>query len=252
MLLKLTSLVFKSKSDTIGAMKSVLKIHQVQSQVVNALLFKPFARFNELNVGKMPTDHFNFHLQALVESGLVYKTSDGKYALTTTGKEFAGRMDTDKAVLEKQAKISVVVYCSRVERAVKKYLLQERLKQPYYGYFGPPGGKIRWGETAEEAARREFLEETGLKVSVTPLRIKHKMDYSPDGMLMEDKYFVVFRAEIISGRLIKNFQGGRNGWFTRDEIAKLPKVFDDFDRTMAGAEQGELTFTESKFTVSGF
>jgi len=188
-------------------MKTVLEIHPIQAKVVNELMFRTKRRFSELNTAHLPTDHFNFHLQALVVSGLVFKDAAGWYSLTTVGKEFAGRMDDVSEKIEKQAKFSVVIRCAMKDKGVKKHLLQERLKQPYYGYVGPPSGKVRWGETAEDAAKREFK---------------------------------------------KTFTGGRNGWYTLEEIALLPKVFDDFDRTMAAADQTALTFTENKYTVAGF
>lgn len=233
-------------------MQSALKIHPTQAKIVNTLLFKIHLPFNKLNTESIPSDKFNFHLKALVHSGLAYKADNSEYYLTTHGKEFAGRFDTDKAILEKQAKICVVIYCSQVEQGITKYLLQQRLKQPYYGYYGPPGGKVRWGETTSEAAIREMAEETGLEVTVTTMCIKHKMDYLADGTLAEDKYFIVFRAQIVGGKFVTDIPGGRNAWFTKSEIIHLSPVFDDFDRTMAAVHQKTLTFAEHKYTVSGF
>lgn len=46
----------------------------------------------------------------------------------------------------------------------RRFLLQKRVKEgdPYEGFWELPGGKMRLGETAESALRRELLEETGL------------------------------------------------------------------------------------------
>jgi ADP-ribose pyrophosphatase YjhB (NUDIX family) len=48
-------------------------------------------------------------------------------------------------------------------------LLIRRGKEPSLGKWSIPGGSIEWGETVEEATRREVLEETGLVVEVGEL-----------------------------------------------------------------------------------
>ena len=48
-----------------------------------------------------------------------------------------------------------------------RYLIGRRPKGvPLAGYWEFPGGKVQAGETAEQAAVRECLEETGLEVAV--------------------------------------------------------------------------------------
>src|SRR3974390_1710373 len=44
-------------------------------------------------------------------------------------------------------------------------LLVQRGKGAYRGFWSLPGGAIELGETAEAAARRELMEETGLLAS---------------------------------------------------------------------------------------
>ena len=46
----------------------------------------------------------------------------------------------------------------------KEVLLVQRNKEPNKGHWSIPGGRQMLGETAAEAAQRELLEETGVKV----------------------------------------------------------------------------------------
>ena len=50
-------------------------------------------------------------------------------------------------------------------------LLLRRLQPPFAGYWTAPGGKVRPGETPDEAVRREVREETGLTIAMPRLRL---------------------------------------------------------------------------------
>lgn len=54
-----------------------------------------------------------------------------------------------------------------------KFLLAERNKENYNGYWIIPGGGVKFGETIEQAAIREIKEETNLDVNIVKL-IGHK------------------------------------------------------------------------------
>lgn len=227
-----------------------LKIHLIQANILKILLFEPKARFSKLNVLNLPTDHFNFHIKRLVELKLIEKTDKNSYSLTIEGKEFANRFDTEKRVIEKQAKLSVVIVGAKKEKGSVKYLVQQRLKQPYFGFVGFVSGKIKWGETFLEAGTREFKEETGLEAKLLLHGIEHKMDYSKkENNLLEDKCFFIFLASSAKGDFIERFEGGKNLWLTKKEILRLPNLFGDVAKILKIIGKNKFAFFEKKYAV---
>lgn len=222
--------------------------------ILRVLMFQPEAKFSELNTGNISTDHFNFHVKELLTLGFIEKTADNLYRLTPKGKEFANRFDNDQRqpVLERQAKIGVLVVCVKKEGDAEKYLMQQRLKQPYYGFYGMVTGKVKWGETVAETAARELKEETGLTAEMEFKGVEHKMDYSPQSEMLEDKYFYIFKGTKAAGNLIERFEGGRNVWLTKEEIIKLPDLFPDVEEILEIINQKKMTFTEKKFTTEKY
>jgi len=228
-------------------------LHPAQARILRELLFHPEARYSDMNRTGLGSDHFNFHVKQLLEAGLIEKTPGKAYALTTPGKEFANRLDTDEVVIERQPKIAVLIIPVRERNGAKEYLVQRRLKQPYFGYHGFMTGKIRWGSTVEETAARELLEETGLTAGEFRIRgIKHKMDYDAEGKLLEDKIFFIIMARGCSDTLTPQFEGGENRWCSTEEIATLSPVFDGVQESIDIAEDAAFSFVEKKYTVSGY
>lgn len=227
-----------------------VKIHDVQTCILRELLFKPDEGFAKLqkNTG-LDSDHFKFHIARLVELGYVEKHKPGKYRLTQSGKEHANKLDTDTNTIERQPKISVIItgWRTRVDTKELEFLVQERLKNPYFGYWARIGGKIRWGEEILEASARELKEETGLEADLEYKGLYHKMDYRSDSKeILEDKFFLLIKATNFQGQLIENFEGGRNAWMTSEEINSQPKVFQGMRETYEYCSGEGFSFNEHK------
>lgn len=204
-------------------MSHEVTIHETQTKILRELLFHTEAGFAELQKPTgLDSDHFKFHISRLVELGYVAKQVSGKYSLTIKGKEHANKLDTDTHTVEKQPKLSVGLI---IENDKGEFITQQRLKQPYFGFWGRPTGKIRWGETFIEAAARELEEETGLTADLTVAGFYHKTDYKKDGTLLEDKLFCIVYGTNPKGKLIVDDEGHHNEWMTLEEMAKKDKVF---------------------------
>jgi ADP-ribose pyrophosphatase YjhB (NUDIX family)/predicted transcriptional regulator len=200
-------------------------LHPAHVAILRVLLFSPNARFAALQkASELTSDHFTFYLRQLVDEEFISKNDEGAYHLTFKGKEFANRFDTDARMVERQPKVAV---CLMIRRKDGKQIVQQRLKQPFYGYWGRPTGKIRWGETIIDAAARELEEETGLQADLSFESIYHKMDFNEaTGEMLEDKIFFVVAGNDPRGELIEEFEGGRNAWMTQEEYAAQELSFE--------------------------
>lgn len=229
-------------------------LHQIQMLILRKLLFKPNSRFSELNIKGLSNDHFSYHVNTLVDLGLVKKGENG-YSLTSTGKEFANRMDTDQAQMEKQPKVAVMVIAYKYIRGTKYLLMQERTKEPFYGYKGFITGKMRFGEKIQESARRELKEETGLDCNdITLKTIYHDhVITTENGKLMEDKIFFVTVAKNPTGELM-NTESGNHSWVSEKEYWETEKKYYNEDNIYESAKKrrGALDICENTYAVQEF
>lgn len=230
-----------------------IDIHSAQTTILRELLFHPQAKFADMQKATgLESDHFKFHIAKLIELGYVDKTERGTYRLSIQGKEHANKLDTDTNTIERQPKISVLIIAWRIREGSDEaeYLVQQRLKNPYFGYWGRLGGKITWGETVLEAAARELKEETGLTAQLEFKGLYHKMDYRVDNdEMLEDKFFLLVAATgPFEGKLMVDFEGGKNAWLTDSEIDAQDKVFQGMRESYGFVSQSHVTFNEEKLT----
>ena len=114
--------------------------------------------------------------------------------------------------------VGVVIIDSR-----NRLLMVQRGQGAGVGLWAVPGGKVRWGETWREAARREALEETGLEVKIGPVAwVGEAVD---PGQTPEWHFALVdFFAEVVGGELRAGDDAAKARWVPLNQIAEYPLV----------------------------
>lgn len=222
--------------------------------MVKKLVTKPKLRFNELLIEELESEHMNYHLKKLIDFGFVEKKK-GEYILTDSGKDYSNLMDSETDQIEKQPKTSVIIRGVRKNiKGQTEFLMTRRLRQPYLGKVGAPTGKVRFGETFQQAAERELYEETGLKAKAYYVQeIYHKLRNRPNGTWVQDVVFYIFIAKYFSGKMIKKTHVQENFWATKEEIFNSGKYdpYDDLNLDFPLIPK-VLKFTENIGLASGF
>jgi 8-oxo-dGTP diphosphatase len=109
-----------------------------------------------------------------------------------------------------------------------KLLLIRRGKEPFKGEWATPGGRIEDWETAEECARREMREETGLRVEVVRLTgLYSDPRRDPRGIIA-----AAFLVRRTGGQLKAGDDADEARWF---ELGKLPKLCTDHGKIVSDA-----------------
>ena len=101
-----------------------------------------------------------------------------------------------------------------------KFLLGERNKENYNGYWVIPGGGVNWGETLKDAGAREIKEETGLDVEITKL-IGWKEIMNLPGNYHTVVFFHLARLRDQKAELKPGDDLSKAGFFSIEEIKKM-------------------------------
>ncbi|HMK53489.1 MAG TPA: NUDIX hydrolase [Methanobacteriaceae archaeon] len=102
-------------------------------------------------------------------------------------------------------------------------VLIKRKNDPYRGFWALPGGFVDYGETVEEAALRETLEETGLLVKLNGiLGVYSDPNRDPRGHTVS----VCFIAQPDRGKLSPSTDALEASYFKFDETMSMELAFD--------------------------
>lgn len=100
-------------------------------------------------------------------------------------------------------------------------VLVRRGKGHYRDLWSLPGGAQEWGETIEQAARRELLEETSLKADVLQFCGFIEPILRTDGEVEAHYLLAVFACTGFSGTLRAGDDAAAAQWISRAEMAGL-------------------------------
>ncbi len=108
-------------------------------------------------------------------------------------------------------------------RKNSKILLIKRLKKPFLDYYALPGGFVDYGESVENAVKRETLEETSLEI--VPLDILGVYSH-PSRDPRRHTISIVFMSKILDGIPKASDDAKDIKWINIQDLNKIKIAFD--------------------------
>jgi ADP-ribose pyrophosphatase len=101
-------------------------------------------------------------------------------------------------------------------------LLVKRKNPPCENEWAIPGGKVRLGETLQQAAEREIQEETGITIKAgSPVFSFDLIEHNSNGEISFHYVIIDLEGTYISGEPIANDDALEVCWSSKDSIQNL-------------------------------
>ena len=104
-----------------------------------------------------------------------------------------------------------------------RVLMVKRGRPPAQGQWAIPGGNVELGETLQDAAQREILEETGITiVAHEPIYTFDTIVHDTNGMVQFHYVIVDLAADYVKGTACPGDDADEVRWVSRDDLNTLP------------------------------
>lgn len=218
----------------------------MRREIFLKLIHKPRASFSELWDQKIESNLFSYHLRKLEEEGFIAKFEEG-YGLTHEGKKASAFIEGATGGKAELPTPTVII----IARHGDKILCQERLKEPFYGYWGFPSGKINFGWNPLECAIRDLEEETGLAPKNVKLKTISFQKTYDDGKLLHHHLMFTVEATECSGTLKTETHKARHAWLTQEEYEQKKRFPDSLTINETIGNKNLVIFEAERFMNNG-
>jgi len=218
---------------------SKIKDHE-KEKIFKTLMAFPGSSFVDLWDKEIESNKFTYYLKTMEQEGLIEK-KNGKYYLTTKGKSESTEISGETGKKEANPHVTLLLVVKKGE----KYILYYRLKEPYYGFCGFPGAKVKRGEEILEAAKRELKEETNLEGEGRIICVQNIHMLNSGEMFHHMLQFVVL-FENPKGELVEENREGVYKWATKEKILEQKNLFPDIPHVIKIVENNKFDLKEVK------
>lgn len=204
----------------ISLISQIMK-NPIRRKILQKLIYHQGLKFSEL-CGDMASNKFNFHLQYLIDKGIIEKQEDVSniYNLSKEYHHVGNYFDVEPMVV--QSKPTVVVSPAIFNKDKTKILLQLRTKEPFRDFYATPTAKAKMDEHLIETLKREVMEETGLEINAK-LKLITSNKIIDNHEQITHNIIHWFECEITGGELRDDI-AGKNIWMDVKEVLGKKRV----------------------------
>lgn len=193
-------------------------MHKIQKIILKRLIDKNRQRYNQLVKDYTSDDNINYHLNKLLDLGLIQKRSR-YYFITRSGLKVSGEYSLDDLEEKKYKTLYIGFVCFYKD----KYILRGR-KSGSCQFYKLPGGKPVYGKPHYDEVERLFAKATSLKLPkkrFTHDSIHFKLQLTSQGKILFDDTLIVYKVKLTEGEYHKAVLRKNNYWFSKKQIRNL-------------------------------